>query len=177
MANLDYNRRSLDFLKIHCFMKKEMLLTVLVGLIIGLIITFGMYRARLAQIPEESTLLTATATPTTDVEGNQSGTLVLHSPEDEIIVDGETLTIAGTTQPNIYIAIFVNDLESITTADASGNFSVQKELENGSNVIVVQAIAADGTVTKVERTVIYSTVDIELATPEATSSASPTPAL
>lgn len=152
-----------------------MLLTVLVGLIIGLIITFGIYRAQTAQVPDDSGLTTPSPTPVGNVSTDTTGTVVLHSPEDEQIVDSNTITIAGTTQPNMYIVIFVNDEETITNADSSGNFSVQKEIDSGSNVIVVQAIAEDGTVTKIERTIVYSTVDIELASPEATASASPTP--
>lgn len=157
-------------------MKKEMLLTVVMGLIIGLIITFGIYRARSAQTPEDAGVLSTSPSPTPNASADSTGMLVLHSPEDEQIVDSETVTVAGTTRPNIFVVIFVNGEETITTADSSGNFSVQRDLETGSNVIIVQAIAEDGTVTKIERTVIYSTVDFELESPEATAEAEASPA-
>jgi len=153
-------------------MKKEILLAVVVGLVFGLIITLGAYRARNSQFSPLTPTPIATPSPSSDLD---TGSLLLHTPLDEEIVDNEKVTITGTTKPNVFVGIFINNNQTITTADASGNFSVEKTLEAGSNYIVVQTISEDGKTTNVERTVIFSTVDFELES-VASQSASPTPA-
>jgi hypothetical protein len=153
-------------------MKKEMLLAIVIGLSLGLLLTYGFYRARLAmtrprtQVNQVSTSPVPSPTASTD--------LVIISPADEVVQSERTTQITGTTRPNNFVVIFVNDEEQITQGDADGNFSIEADLETGSNVIIVQAIDEDGATTTVERTVIVAT--LTGSTPEASASASPSPA-
>jgi len=138
-------------------MKKEIIFAILLGLTLGLIITYGVYRAKMTlQQPlqkEEKTL------PSSTPQATNNSSLLLISPEDEIITDQEKINVAGTTTPDSFVIIIVNDQDQITTADQTGNFSVEVELEKGSNVIRVHALKEDGTSIVEERTVIYSTID------------------
>jgi hypothetical protein len=158
-------------------MKKEVVVAVLIGLILGLIITYGYYRAQTASTFTQTPDLTATPEPTADT--TQLGNLVLHSPQDETLTDNPDLQIAGTTDPNSFVVIFVNDDESITTADESGNFSLSAKLKQDANIISVYSIDEDGKTSSVERTVVYSDKPLlepdSTATPAATPKTSPTP--
>ncbi len=138
-------------------MKKEMIISVLVGLIFGLIIVYGVYTAQNSLSKPDQTTQKLEASPTTEEEHELDGNLSLHSPEDESIVSESTMTIAGTTIAHSYVVIFINDDESITTADESGNFSIEGELELGSNIIEVHVVDEDGNIIVKERTVIYTT--------------------
>ena len=138
-------------------MKKEMIISVLVGLFFGLIIVYGVYTAQSSLSKPEQTAEELEVSPATEAENEASSNLSLHSPEDEIIVNEPTITVAGTTIADSYVVIFINNQELITTADGSGNFSVEGELELGSNIIEVQVIDEDGQAVIKERTVIYTT--------------------
>jgi hypothetical protein len=153
-------------------MKKEMIISILVGLIFGLIITYGVYRAKtsLSQPPSPEPLFTSPS-PT---PGLNTGMLVLISPEDETVQDSAEIAVTGTAPANSHIIVFINDVEYITTADETDHFSITGKLESGSNVIAVHAINEQGETAIEERTVIMSTADLNSA-PQASESAKPTP--
>ncbi len=135
-------------------MKKEVLIAIFVGLSMGLIITFGVYRVKNS----------ITETPAADLEENQleveataaATILALHSPEDGTIQTGTELTVTGTTIPNAFVVLFVNDTDFISNSDESGNFSFKVELENGTNILRVHVLNDDGGETVEERLVVVS---------------------
>lgn len=153
------------------FMTKEMVLAIVIGLTVGLLLTYGFYRARV-MVSGPATTSTTQTTNTPLPSPSAVGTLVLISPEDEVVLTEKTLTIAGTTLANAQVVIFVNNEESLTTADSSGNFSTERQLVSGSNVITVHSIDENGNATTVERTVIVANPEL-LNTQEASPSASP----
>ncbi len=153
------------------FMTKEMVLAIVIGLTVGLLLTYGFYRARVMVIGPVSTPTTQSSNSPLP-SPSAVGTLVLINPEDEAVLTEKTLTIAGTTLANAQVVIFVNNEESLTTADTSGNFSTERQLVSGSNVITVHSIDENGSATSVEKTVIVANPEL-LNTQDATPSASP----
>lgn len=139
-------------------MKKEIIISVVVGLISGLIIVYGVYTARtsLSKPTADQTLLETNPLASVSPSPN-NGQLAIHSPADEIIVDQRQLTITGTTIPHTYVVVFVNNDENILTSDSAGSFSMEAVLETGSNIIIIYAIDSDGNTIVEERTVIYTT--------------------
>ncbi|MBU0576197.1 hypothetical protein KJ707_00200 [Patescibacteria group bacterium] len=138
-------------------MKKEMIISVLVGLVFGLIIVYGVYTAQSSLNKPNQSSEELGVNPSPDSSAVVNGILVLHSPEDESVVDEPTVTIAGTTNPKSYVVIFIKDEENITMTDEAGRFSVESELELGSNIIEVYALDEDGQTAIAKRTVIYTT--------------------
>lgn len=153
-------------------MKKEIVIAIFLGLTLGVVITYGVYRARTTLMKPSINNLEVDL-GTDNPEASPLSTLVINSPDDEIIIDQEAITVAGTTQPNSFVVVVIQDQEFITTADESGNFSIDGTLEAGSNVIQVHSIDEDGTTTTQERTVIFSTIsfDEDETTLQATQSA------
>ena len=135
-------------------MKKEILIAILLGLSLGLFITYGLYRTRNAGSENQ---ISNTENISSSPEIEVLSTLVLNSPEDESIVAESTLPVSGDTEPNNFIVIFINNEQYITTADSTGAFSVSAELEPGSNVILVYSLDEDGNQTVEERVVVYTT--------------------
>jgi hypothetical protein len=134
-------------------MKKEVIIAIIVGLSMGLIITFGVYRVRntITQKPvaefEKETTTQATATPTV---------LALHNPEDGIIVTETELTVTGTTVANSFIVVFINNEDYVSNSDESGNFAVKVILEDGVNIVRVHVLDENGTAVVEERLVVVS---------------------
>lgn len=138
-------------------MKKEVLIAILIGFGLGLVIMYGLYRLRIAMTDKPQAIeeiVKTTPSPTAEAEA----IIALHSPEDGSIQTETTTTITGTTVPNSYVVIFVNEEDFITTADESGNFTLEAKLEMGSNVIAVHVVDNDGNTYTKERTVIVSDI-------------------
>lgn len=150
-------------------MKKEILLAIIVGLSIGLFITFGVYQARVSTNKRKSDQeIAAKLTPSAGEEFN--GELMLNTPKDEIIQTEKTTTVSGVTWANSFVVVLVKNDETIITSDGSGNFTTEVNLEDGSNLITVIALDEDGHNLSEERTIIVSDVSLD-NTPEATDSA------
>jgi hypothetical protein len=135
-------------------MKKEVLIAIFVGLSMGLIITFGVYRVKssltdkpVAEFIDETQNDQAVATPTI---------LALHSPEDGLIQTETELTITGATIANSFIVIFINDEDYITTSDETGNFTLKVELDEGENFIRVHVLDENSATVVEERFVMVS---------------------
>lgn len=163
-------------------MKKEIVVAIIIGLALGLAITYGVYTARRSLTDPVANQVLEDLTTNSSPQPSELSTLVITTPKDESIQSVKEVTIAGTTMPNSYVVIFINDDENVTNADESGNFSIESNLELGSNIITIHSLSEDGHDTIAERTVIYAVGDLNSATPEEASesaqpkaSPSPTP--
>ena len=150
------------------YMKKEVFLAVLIGLTVGLIITYGIYRSQTINTTQQVNNLTGSPQPSASIQDDT--TLIVHSPQDESLVSEAKTTIAGSTTPQSFVAIFINNREFLTTADGSGNFSISSDLESGSNIITVTALDENGHKTMKELSVVYSTQPLTADAPTASSS-------
>lgn len=138
-------------------MKKEALLAIVIGILVGLGITFAIYRVRLTLLqnePEESTLIESNITPSISPSTEK---LLITSPLNESIVSSAQATVSGTAEGNEIVVVMVNDEEYITQADEIGAFAVNVTYSAGSNFITVTAISADGSQKTKELIVIFST--------------------
>jgi hypothetical protein len=145
-------------------MKKELFLAILIGLLVGLVIVFGVYRTKIIFTPKNKSS-TLEASPSPEASADIISNLVIHSPLNESIQEKEDVTIAGSTNHNEFVVILVNEEEFVTTADESGNFSISAQLETGSNIIEINSINEDGKLTTEELTVIYTSKPL-IETPE-----------
>lgn len=152
-------------------MKKEMIISILVGLVFGLIIVYGVYTAQTSLAEPAPTQAPLVATPENKAELETESQLAVHSPEDELITDQTSLTVAGSTQKDAYVVVFINDQAQIVENDETGHFSVEVELETGSNIIQVFAVDREGQSLMEERTVVYTTQSLIETDQESTSSA------
>jgi len=146
-------------------MKKEVLLAIIIGAVMGLFITFGIYQAQ--QADQESAAVDVAQlelTPTPNLEIEQAGKLTIHHPEDGLITEASSVKVAGQTVANAYVVIFVNDEPIIVTADETGNFSKEVELDDLNNIITVHSVDSDGNTNKIERTVIVYEDDLKVKT-------------
>lgn len=154
-------------------MRKEIFLAIIVGIIVGLGITFGLYTVRQQIFPNKtaqeiitSRLQNPTPTP---VMGQHN--LVIQQPENNLLTDQSVVKIVGRALPESYITILVPGNEYVTVADQDGDFAQDVDLDLGGNRITVVAIAPDGQQEEVVLSVVYSTADLSIptATPEGES--------
>lgn len=158
-------------------MKKEVLIAVVLGIIVGLVITFGMYTANTALQRKAQQTKDAAApspAPIDSIQDLQRSTIIIYGPEDNMLTDKDKVQLSGSTTANATIVIFVNDKETVTSADGKGNFSAELSLVGGSNVITTISTDINGKQDQDQRTVVFSTASLDDA-PSASISATPKP--
>lgn len=138
-------------------MRKEILLAVFVGITLGLMITFGIYQnsenAKSGQDSSTDQLINNVVS--TESATIQDPQLVINSPEEDFLSNEEELIVSGSGIPDSFVVILVNDVESISNTDESGNFSIKVKLIKGGNLIEIDSIDEDGKQISKQRTVIY----------------------
>lgn len=138
-------------------MRKEILLAVFVGITLGLMITFGIYQnsenAKTGQNSTTDQLINHQSS--SDSASLQDPQLVINSPEEELLTDEEELIVSGSANPDSFVVVLVNNLETISSTDQSGNFSVKIKLQAGGNLIEIISLDEDGQQVSKQRTVIY----------------------
>lgn len=138
-------------------MKKEVLIAIAIGLVMGLIITYGFYRVK----------NTVSSAPTTDLAAEIASssaspkvvsTIAIHSPEEGLIQSEPVLKVAGTTTASSLVVLNYEDQSVLTESDDSGNFSFDIELSEGPHILTVSVIENDGSITTEERTVVITDI-------------------
>jgi len=142
-------------------MKKEVLIAVAVGFILGLIITFGAYTANQAlqkqKKPNNSHLPSASIAPVV----KPISTLEITEPENNLVVKKATITVSGKTEPKTTVAFLAEDFNNLSLSDEQGLFSAEIPLVSGANEIKIISITKEGEKQEKIIDIVYSTAKIE----------------
>lgn len=157
-------------------MRKEILLAIIVGVIVGLGLTFGLYllRQRLSDSSTARTIEESRGGKTSETQSDEqiaTQSLVLQLPEPDTFSETAEIRVVGRAIPNSYIVTLVGPQEFITTADADGDFSKTITLQAGGNRVTVVATSPDGVQETVVRSVVFSNVSLTAPTSNASGSA------
>lgn len=138
-------------------MRKEVLVAILIGIILGGLVAFGIWRANLAFLPQkEETKTEQTASPTSKPDASLSS-LIITQPENGSVIPESKVIIKGAAAPNSTVVILTESNDFITQADKDGGFEQEVELEGGPNEIIVIAYDDSGNETTQTLTLVYST--------------------
>lgn len=149
-------------------MKKEVLLAISIGFILGLIITFGIYTANksLKSLPTSGQIPTSTppanqptSTPAPTLKPGEFS-LTITEPADEALVTQNSLVLKGKTASGAVISVLSETSQTQTTANDSGDFSATISLEGGFNRITVTAYDKDGKTASQSLMVTYTTAQL-----------------
>lgn len=142
-------------------MRKEVFIVIIIGIVIGAIIAYGIYTAQTAintqkdqtQTKQEEQTVEPTPEPTTH-------TLSIIEPKNESISENEEITLAGTSSPGAVVTIITQENDYLLTADENGNFSAEIILSGGANEIIVSAFNQSGNKAEQILTIVYSTAEL-----------------
>ncbi|HUV46682.1 MAG TPA: hypothetical protein VMW29_00975 [Candidatus Bathyarchaeia archaeon] len=143
-------------------MKKEIIIAIGIGFILGLIITFGIYTANRA-LKEQKNPQQELPSDGSPASPNPSPMLLLEitEPEDNLVVNKNKVTVSGKTEPKAAVALMVEDYDNLLIADEEGVFSDELPLISGANEIRVAVISKNGEKQEKVLTIVYSTAKIE----------------
>ena len=120
-------------------MKKEIIIAIVLGLIMGLFVTYGVYTANQAISNQNTTRPQTTTIPTPTPQPIQELQISVATPEDNIVVNQEEIVVSGITRTNVIVAIITEEEEFLVESGNDGNFSKTITLIKGANTITVQA--------------------------------------
>lgn len=140
-------------------MQKEVFLAIFVGFAIGLLVTFGVWKANLA-LKSVGTPIPTVVPEEQEVPQISKPTLNILSPPNELLSKDSKITLKGSYAPSSQIAVIYEKGEKILTADENGDFETEISLILGENLIEVYGFTKDGNEAKQILTIVHSTADI-----------------
>lgn len=139
-------------------MRKEILFAIIAGVILGVVIAFGVWRANSA-IKNSDRIATENeaASTVTPVFIQQEFGISLASPEQSDVLTQSPTVFSGITKPSSWVVVLAEDNDYIIRSDEQGEFSQEVELAAGANQIKLTAFSDNGESAKKSVVVVYST--------------------
>jgi hypothetical protein len=138
-------------------MKKEVLSAIILGVIIGLVLTYGIYTAQSAYKRQTSPASISEtgnqASPLPSSDSSQNLTII--TPENESIQSKDTAIITGMATPKAYVTAVTDTNDVLVQSDSEGNFSLELPLASGVNLITIESTTEAGTQEQKQVTVTY----------------------
>lgn len=147
-------------------MKKEVLVAIFLGSLVGALLVGGIWTANNALKNKPSSLISAEPTSSAGPAGvtaeqtDSAIPLVLVSPLDLSLVTTSTASVEGKTLPNTSLIIQTETDTYFIRTGPDGTFSKDVGLTSGSNDLTVTAVGDNGEKTQKTVTVVYSTLAI-----------------
>lgn len=141
-------------------MEKEVFIAILVGFLIGLVVTFGVWQANKAI---KSSITSISPSPSPSVffpEEQQKPVLSILDPPNEFLSKESKITLRGSYKPESQIAIIYEKGEKIIQTNHDGFFETQIDLVLGENLIEIYGFTNQGDEAKQILTIVHSTADI-----------------
>lgn len=140
-------------------MRKEIIFAISAGIMFGVVIGFGAWRAN-STFKNESAkteVLQDTETQSTNTPTLIPGQgISLLTPETNDVVSENPIQITGISTPNSYIIISFSTKDYVTETDSKGSFSEAVSLDAGINEILITSIDQSGSEVQKEITIVYS---------------------
>ncbi len=130
-------------------MKKETLISILIGFFIGTGIILTLYHTKKnsSQTNIEQDLEKDTDSDSKDTKQIQNNLISIIAPKQEQIQLTNDIKLIGMTIANSNIVVYINDSSPIfSKSDDSGNFTIPLHFENGPSIVDIFVIDEDGKV-------------------------------
>lgn len=140
-------------------MRKEVLFAIIAGVLFGLVIAFGVWRANVAIKSNVEEISTANTHESEDksLELQKEIGLTLATPENNDVAIETPIKISAITKPNAWVVISGEGEDYIIKASESGSFEQEVDLVAGVNQILITAFDEEGNSEKENLTLVYST--------------------
>lgn len=139
-------------------MRKEILVVIFAGILFGIFVAFGVWRANnaLTKSPQSNSSVALTNKTIPSPTPNGSFPLTIAKPEENDVLIDEKVTISGITKPSTQIIISDENEDFQVNSNASGEFEQEIKLIGGVNQILIRVIPENGEYIEKYLNIIYS---------------------
>ena len=150
-------------------MRKEQLIAIILGSLIGVIVAFSLWRLSKMESSKESSNTTNTSNVQKSNNSNTSENtnFSIVSPADNSVIGSDTAQISGFSTPGSIIAAYAEGL-SYSVTNSSGEFSIDVALSAGINNVIVWSIEKGKTANK-KTLLLVQTTKLDLSNPKKTA--------
>lgn len=141
-------------------MRKEILAALAVGIVFGLILTFGLYTLRRRIVRNITPQKIADSIKQNSPSPTPQSRLQIQAPLTDTLTDQETIQVVGRALPESSVIVLAPTGEYIMLADKDGDFALNVKLIAGGNRLTIDAISPEGQKDTAVLGVVYSTVDL-----------------
>lgn len=141
-------------------MKLEKLILSFFAILVGLIaagVAFYFYQMTKVLPPQQTNVGSLQVTKGPTPTPGSGDFLTVDSPKNESVSDQKTISITGKTAASATVIISSEDDDQVIKPAANGNFSVTETIPDGTSLLQIKAVFADGTEKTVLQTITYST--------------------
>ena len=140
-------------------MRKEIIFAIIAGIIFGLVVAFGVWRANSVikqNTPDNTSVTLASPTPSTTVSETDLP-IRLNSPQEKDVITASPASFSGNTKPLVWVVASTADEDFLVKSDKDGNFNIEVELSPGLNEVSLTAIDSSGEKSEQRLQLVYST--------------------
>lgn len=137
-------------------MRREVLVAIILGVGLGILVAFGVWRANIALSDKTPQAQTSDKNSKSQEEAVFSN-LVITQPEDLSVVSVDTILVKGSSSPKSTVVVLSDGQQEVYPAREDGNFESQIKLEAGINEIVVISVDETGNEEEQKLNIVYST--------------------
>lgn len=135
-------------------MRKEVFFAIGAGVILGLIVAFGIWRANAVFSPDIQNKVENNASPIPALRSDFS--ITIGKPQDLDVLTETPFTLTGITKPSVLLAISSDDGDYLLKTDSSGAFEESIKAIGGINNLVLSAFDQEGKEAGRNLQVLYS---------------------
>ena len=138
-------------------MRKELIIAIAAGVLLGLTVAFGVFRANSA-LKKNKVETKEFASPDQSKPPKQNGSkITLATPEAEDVIIQNPVKVAGITLKDALVIISSEDEDLLLKADSLGSFEQEVELLGGINQLIVASYDESEGKFEQKLTVVFST--------------------
>ena len=142
-------------------MRKEVLFAVAAGILFGIILAFGIWRANSALKPDSPPQSTESQPQVTKTQNSEEFAITLILPDQYDVITQSPVQVSGVTSAGSWVLLSGDEEDYIIRADETGKFEQEVELTPAVNQIIISSYNSQGNSVTQNLTIVYSTEFLE----------------
>lgn len=142
-------------------MRKEVLFAVAAGILFGIVLAFGIWRANSALKPDSPPQSGESQSQATGSQDSEELAIALILPDQYDVITDSPVLVSGVTSADSWVLLSGEEEDYIIKADETGKFEQEVELTPAVNQIIISSFNPQGNSVSQSLTVVYSTEFIE----------------
>ena len=138
-------------------MRKEVLFAVAAGILFGIILAFGIWRANSALKPDPQPQPTQSQSQPDKSQDSEEFAIALILPDQYDVITQSPVQVSGVTSAGSWVLLSGDEEDYIIRADETGKFEQEVELTPAVNQIIISSFNSEGNSVSQNLTIVYST--------------------
>jgi hypothetical protein len=137
-------------------MRKEVMYAIIAGILFGLVVAFGVWRANATMNGNDITSAQTSPTETPKTTNPSQLNISLAKPDSFSVVNENSIGISGLTAPDTWVVVSGESIDYVIKSKQDGTFEQTVDLVPGINNILTTSLNLQGETSTASTLIIYS---------------------